>query len=73
MPQMSPEDVRKAAVDDYGQYRAVNVIYIGNARAFNPDDRVPASHVESELVSLDDVEKITTKAGRETAAETKKG
>ncbi len=70
--QLSPEDVRKAVADDYGQYICTNPagIYIGNARAFNPGEAVPASHVERGVVSPNDVAKTTTKAGREALAET---
>ncbi len=63
MPDLTPDDVRKAAVQDYGQFVAKNVIYVGNARAYNPGDAVPASEV-GRSVSEDDVVGVKTKTGK---------
>lgn len=52
----------------YGTYVANKAIDIGNARAFNVGDPVPTSHVERGIVAEDDVEKLSTKAGRKAAA-----
>lgn len=51
------EELREAQAQEYGQYRAIVPIFIGNALAFAPGHAVPASHVEQGLVSLDQVEK----------------
>lgn len=67
---MSPDDVRKALADDYGQYVAKHTIYSGTARAFNEGDPVPASHVARGVVSTDDVVKTSTKAGQAIVAQT---
>jgi hypothetical protein len=56
------EDYAAAQAAEYGQYRAVVPIHIGNARAFNVGDAVPASHVTSGVVSQDQVERVATKA-----------
>lgn len=59
----------KAAMDaEWGVYVAVVPIDINGARAFNPGDAVPVSHVERGVVLEDQVAKTTTKAGREAAA-----
>lgn len=42
--------------DEYGTYRAIRRIYVGNALAFNIGDWVPVSHVDDGLVPLDAVE-----------------
>ncbi len=60
MPDLTPDDVRKQAVDDYSKYVAKTVIYVGNARAYNPGDAVPASEV-GRSVSSDDVVGTNTK------------
>jgi len=55
-PTTAPE--QQAAIEaEYGTYVATQPIDIGGARAFNPGDAVPASHVERGVVSLDSVAK----------------
>lgn len=69
MPETAPdEEYRKAQQAEYGQFVANKPIDIRGARAFNVGDPVPASHVEGGVVSEDDVEKQTTKAGKAAAA-----
>ncbi len=63
MPDLTPDDVRKAAVDDYSKYVARTVIYVGNARAYNAGDAVPASEV-GRSVSADDVVGVNTKTAK---------
>jgi hypothetical protein len=60
-------ELREAQLKEYGTYVAVVPIDIGGARAFNPDDPVPVSHVDNGVVASDQVAKVTTKAGREAA------
>lgn len=59
---MSAEELMKAQEREYGEYVAVQRIDIGGARAFNPGDPVPKSHVDSGIVSKDSVAKRNTKA-----------
>ena len=49
---------------EYGTYVATVPIDINGARAFNPGDAVPNSHVERGVVLSEQVAKTTTKAGR---------
>lgn len=42
---------------EYGTYVAAEAIYLGGARAFNPGDPVPVSHVERGVVHPDQVRK----------------
>lgn len=56
---------------EYGKYVATEAIFIGNARAFNPGDPVPVSHVENGVVRKDQVAGANTKAA--TAAQTQEG
>jgi len=63
-------EYREAQLKEYGTYVAVVPIDIGGARAFNPGDPVPVSHVERGVVATDQVAKVTTKAGREAAGVT---
>jgi hypothetical protein len=60
-------EYREAQGAEYGTYVANQAIEIGGARAFNKGDAVPVSHVERKVVPLDQVSKITTRAGREAA------
>ena len=64
---MTAEQYREAQVAEYGQFVAVSPIDINGARAFNPGDPVPASHVERGVVLSEQVAKTSTKAGREAA------
>jgi len=61
-------ELREAQQKEYGTYVAVVPIDVNGARAFNPGDAVPVSHVDSGVVAADQVAKVTTKAGREAAA-----
>ena len=47
---------------EYGKWVAKDVILIDGGRAFNPGDPVPVGHVESGLVSKDQVVGAQTKA-----------
>ena len=58
---------REAQRAEYGTYVAVVPIDINGARAFNPGDAVPVSHVERGVVADHEVAKLTTKAGKEAA------
>lgn len=65
MPDLTPdEELRQAQATEFGTYVANKPINIGSARAFNVGDPVPVSHVDRGIVSADDVEKTTTKAGK---------
>lgn len=64
MPELTPDDVRKAAAADYSTYVARDTILIQGVRAFNAGDPVPASHVDAKIVNVEDVVKTTTKAGQ---------
>lgn len=62
----------QAAIDaEYGTYVATQVIHIDGARAFNPGDPVPVSHVQRGVVFAHQVAKTTTKAGRAGSDESK--
>ena len=58
------EALRQAQAKEYGTYIAVERINIGGARAFNPGDPVPVSHVEGDnpVVRKDQVARVNTKA-----------
>jgi hypothetical protein len=69
-------EYREAQRAEYGTYVALVPIDINGARAFNPGDAVPVSHVERGVVAADEVAKTTTKAGKAAAGitdETPKG
>jgi hypothetical protein len=69
MSDLAPdEELRRAQEAEYGIYVAARPITIRGARAFNEGDPVPKSHVESGVVSEDDVVKASTKAGRAAVA-----
>lgn len=61
MPDQTPDDVRAAAARDYGQFVAKTAIFVGNARAANPGDPIPASLIEAGVISRDDVVGVNTK------------
>ena len=69
------EELREAQRKEYGTWVAVVPIDINGARAFNPGDPVPVSHVDGNVVTKDQVAGVATKAGREAASVTdeKKG
>lgn len=58
------EDYEAALIKDYSAYVAKEPIFIDGVRAFNRGNAVPASHVDSGVVSPEQVEKLSTKAGR---------
>lgn len=57
------EELQQAQADEYGRYRAAEVIYIGGARAFNVGDPVPVSHVKNKVVSTSQVEDLNKSKG----------
>lgn len=61
------EELREAQRAEYGVYVATQPIDINGVRAFNEGDAVPVSHVDNKVVRVDQVAKVTTKAGREAA------
>jgi hypothetical protein len=67
-PPTTAEEYRKAQATEWGTYVALVPIDIDGARAFNPGDPVPASHVTASLVDEGQVAKTTTKAGQSAAA-----
>lgn len=65
MSDLAPDlALRREQEAEYGQFVALVAIDIRGARAFNPGDPVPASHVERGVVSADDVAKASTKAAK---------
>lgn len=64
------EELSAAQEAEYGTYVATEPINIDGARAFNPGDRVPVSHVQRGVVDESQVAKLTTKAGRAAAGVT---
>lgn len=67
-PVITAAQFREAQGAEYGTYVAAGPINIHGARAFNTGDPVPVSHVERGVVSLDQVKKITTRAGQALAS-----
>jgi hypothetical protein len=50
---------RTEILHEYGQFRAVSPIFVGNALAYNPGDAVPASNVEAhDMLNLGLVERV---------------
>lgn len=76
-PVSTPEvdEFLAAQAKEYGTYVALGPIDIGGVRAFNKGDAVPVGHVDREVVSKEQVAKVTTKAGQAAAGldETAKG
>lgn len=64
-PPATAAEYAEALAAEYRDYVAATVIYVDGARAFNPGDAVPASHVERGVVHQDQVAKPSTKTGRE--------
>lgn len=62
MSEMTVEQHREAVRAEYSKWVATEVIEINGVRAFNPGDAVPVSHVESGVVSKDQVTGANTKA-----------
>jgi hypothetical protein len=63
------DDYEAQQVAEYGKWVASEVIFIGGARAFNPGDPVPVSHVEGGVVDKSQVVGAQSK----TAAAVKEG
>ena len=66
----SPKTVAEfqdALTSEWGTYVAIVPIDLNGARAANPGDPIPASHVKQGLVSEEQVAKRSTKAGRAAA------
>lgn len=59
---VTADDAQKAREAEYGKYVAKGPIFINGARAFNPGDPVPVSHVERGVVDKADVVGANTKA-----------
>lgn len=55
------EEFAAAQTAEYGKWVAKEPIDIGGARAFNPGDPVPSSHVENGVVRKDQVVGAKTK------------
>ena len=66
-PPVTAEELREAQRAEYGVYVATQPIDINGVRAFNVGDAVPVSHVDSKVVSAEQVAKVTTKAGKSAA------
>lgn len=56
------EDFAAAQAAEYGEFVATEVITIDGARAFNPGDPVPKSHVTRGVVAKEQVARQGTKA-----------
>lgn len=63
----TPADHQAAIDAEYGTFVAVEAIEIDGARAFNPGDPVPVSHVERGVVTADQVARRNTKAAAKAA------
>jgi len=61
---MTVDEYQAAMTKEWGTYVALVPIDVGNARAFNPGDPVPVSHVDRGIVPGDAVAKTTTKAAQ---------
>jgi hypothetical protein len=61
-PFAEAKELREQQRKEYGTYVAVTAIDILGARAFNPGDPVPVSHVEGNVVASTQVARTTTKA-----------
>lgn len=68
MAEKPVDDYRAEQRAEWGTYVATEPIDIAGARAFNPGDAVPASHVEGGVVPSWAVAKSTTKAAAAAAA-----
>ena len=68
VPVQTVEDREKERAEFYGQFVAVQQIYIDGALAFNPGDPVGVDHVNNNLVPEGSVAKVTTKAGQKAIA-----
>jgi hypothetical protein len=63
-PVADAEAFRAKQEAEYGEYVAVEAVNIGGARAFNPGDPVPKGHVDSGVVTKDQVARRSTKAAQ---------
>lgn len=70
---VTAEDQRAATAKEYGQYVAVEFIYIDGALAFAPGNPVPTSHVDRGVVNPAQVAKTNTKAAAAVTDTTPKG
>lgn len=66
------EELRAAQAKEYGDWVAVDPIDVGNARAFNVGDPVPASHPFANGAHPS-VKRVTTKAAQAAADTAKEG
>lgn len=63
------EDFAAHQAAEYGEFVAVEAIVIAGARAFNPGDPVPKSHVTSGVVDKKQVARTNTKAAEAVTGE----
>ena len=56
------EELRALQSKEYGQYVAVENIYIDGGLAFTPGHAVPAGHVDSGVVSAEQVKAVKVPA-----------
>ncbi len=61
-PIPTPDELLEAQRKEFSEYVAVEVIYVNGARAFNPGDPVPTSHLSRGVVAQAQVAKANTKA-----------
>jgi len=58
------EEFQAAQTAEWDEYVAVEAIVLNGARAFNPGDPVPKSHVTRGVVAKESVARRTTKAAQ---------
>jgi len=68
MSVLTAEQARQACAEEYGEYVAIGSIHLNGVLAFLDGHAVPRSHVDSGLVSKDQVASAATKAGKAAAA-----
>jgi hypothetical protein len=61
-------EARDERVAEYTTYVATVPIHLNGVRAFNVGDPVPVSHIDRGVVDLEQVEKVSTKAGQAAVA-----
>lgn len=62
-------EYEQAQAAEWGKWVAVEAIDINGARAFNPGDPVPTSHVDGGIVRKSSVSGVNTKAAAAVAEE----
>lgn len=62
MAEHTLEEYRRAQEAEWGSYVATAVIHVNGARAFNPGDPVPASHVVRGVIPQDRVRRLAAPA-----------